>query len=143
MSPEPVAVLDASAVLAWVNDERGGDKVEAALPRAAISAVNLAEVLYKVKEFSPGVDVEQLEADLIAYGLTVVPFTEEHAREIPRIRSAGQAISGKKRRVSGSLSLADCACIATALVLGIPAVTDDSLWGSLDLGRSFRAIPFR
>lgn len=39
------AVLDASAVLALVRDEPGGDKVIEHVGRAAISAVNLHEVV--------------------------------------------------------------------------------------------------
>jgi PIN domain nuclease of toxin-antitoxin system len=41
------AVLDASALLAWLVRERGADVVGEVLPRAVISAVNLSEVLYR------------------------------------------------------------------------------------------------
>ena len=41
-------VLDASAVLALLGNERGADEVEAALGSAVMSAVNLAEVLAKL-----------------------------------------------------------------------------------------------
>jgi PIN domain nuclease of toxin-antitoxin system len=39
------AVLDASALLAYLQGEPGSARVEAALDNAGISAVNLAEVL--------------------------------------------------------------------------------------------------
>jgi len=139
----PIAVLDATAVVAWVFDERGADRIDAALPKAAISAVNLAEVLYNVKEANPAADIAQLEDDLKAMGLAVIPFTEEHAREIPRIRASARALAKKQPKVTGTPSLADCACIATGLVLGITVVTDDGLWGALELGRPFRSLPFR
>lgn len=42
------SVLDASAVLALLNAEPGEDKVRLLLPRATISAVNVAEVLAKL-----------------------------------------------------------------------------------------------
>ena len=41
-------VLDASAVLALLANERGAEQVQAALGSAAMSAVNLAEVLAKL-----------------------------------------------------------------------------------------------
>ena len=45
----PASVLDASAVLALLNDEEGGEVVtDAIADGAAISVVNLAEVLSKV-----------------------------------------------------------------------------------------------
>ncbi len=45
------AVLDASALLALLNDEQGGALVAAALDRgAAIGAVNLSEVVAKLAE---------------------------------------------------------------------------------------------
>ena len=41
-------VLDASAVLARLRAERGGDVVQARAPDAVISAVNYAEVISKL-----------------------------------------------------------------------------------------------
>jgi ribonuclease VapC len=42
------AVLDASAVLALIQDERGADALHPLLPRAVICSVNAAEVLAKL-----------------------------------------------------------------------------------------------
>ena len=44
------SVLDASALLALLNHEAGADQVAAVIPRAALSAVNLAEVVAKLIE---------------------------------------------------------------------------------------------
>ncbi len=41
-------VLDASALLALINAEPGGDVVAAALPEASISVINLTEVVTKM-----------------------------------------------------------------------------------------------
>jgi PIN domain nuclease of toxin-antitoxin system len=56
-------VLDASALLAYLNEESGAEAVEQALPNGAyISAVNWAEVLSKVAE--SGGEPEVLISDL-------------------------------------------------------------------------------
>ena len=44
-SRQTVMILDASAVLAFLNDEPGADTAADAIPGALISAANLAEVL--------------------------------------------------------------------------------------------------
>jgi PIN domain nuclease of toxin-antitoxin system len=41
-------ILDASALLALLNNESGADAVRDTLPNAAISAVNLAEVISRL-----------------------------------------------------------------------------------------------
>ena len=43
-------VLDASAVLAFINEEAGAELVEPYLGNAAISAANLSEVVAKLVE---------------------------------------------------------------------------------------------
>ena len=44
------AVLDASALIAFLRNEPGADEVAAVLTRCCISAVNLAETLGKMVE---------------------------------------------------------------------------------------------
>ena len=44
------AVLDSSAVLAVILEEPGADSVEALLPGAKVSAVNLGEVAAKLRD---------------------------------------------------------------------------------------------
>jgi ribonuclease VapC len=123
-------VLDASALLAWLVQERGADVVGEVLPRAVISAVNLSEVLYRGQ--SLGRNVATLPARLGHLGLRVEPFTAEDALV------ATDIFARDRRRV---LSLADRCCLATATRLGLPAVTDDRAWSTLDLG--VRVVPFR
>ena len=123
-------VLDASALLAWLVQERGADVVGELLPRSAISAVNLSEVLYR--GWSLGRNVAALPARLGHLGVRVEPFTAEDAL------IATEIIARDRRRV---LSLADRCCLATATRLGLPAVTDDRAWSTLDLG--VRVMTFR
>ncbi len=115
-------VLDASALLAMLQGEQGGEMVEAILEHAVISAVNWSEVVQK--SASRGVPIEGLRDDLRALGMAVLPFDPqdgEAAAELwPTTRSKG-------------LSLGDRACLALAHRLDVPALTADRVWAELDL----------
>lgn len=110
----PGPVLDASAVLAANFDEAGSDPVAAHLPGAAISAVNLAEVLAKLRDL--GMPDTTIAAIVEGLQLTILPFeaalAEDSARLRPLTRPAG-------------LSLGDRVCLATARLCGVPALTAD------------------
>jgi len=70
-------VLDATAVLALLQEEPGAERVVAALPDAAISAVNLSEVVGKLAD--SGMPELAIRAALGALGLDVHPFDEDQA----------------------------------------------------------------
>ncbi|MBS3934194.1 MAG: type II toxin-antitoxin system VapC family toxin [Truepera sp.] len=120
------AVLDASALLALLRDEPGAERVEAVLERGAqLSAVNLAEVLSKLADL--GEDPQEAQATMVARGLlggavVVVPFTEEDALAVARLRAYTQPLG---------LSLADRACLGLAKRLGLVALTADQVWERL------------
>ena len=118
-------VLDASAVLAWLFRERGEAVVDRMLEHAALSAVNLAEVLYQADE--TGMRTEHLQRDLEALGLRVVAFTDEDATLVQEVRRAAQ-------RERQRLAFADCCCLATGLRLNLPVVGGDQAWERLRLG---------
>ena len=124
-------VLDASAVLAWLLAEDGKDQVESALEGSTISAVNLAEVLYRASD--EGFAIDGLTQDIEGFGVTVVPFTGEDARAVERIRSVS-------RRKGLNVSLADAACLATADRLGLPVMGADHEWQRLELDVEIRMI---
>jgi len=126
------AVTDASAVLAWVFDERGADVVERVLPASGISAVNFAEVLHigSTRRYDP----DQLEADLAAYGLRLLPFSGDEARSMLNVKAA-ETSAGLR------LSLADRCCLATAITHDVPAVVSDTAWEALEL--PIEVQPFR
>jgi PIN domain nuclease of toxin-antitoxin system len=113
-------LLDASALLAWLNEEPGAHEVEPLLERSAISTVNLSEVLQK--SLNRGADVEGLRTDLEALGVTPVPFEASDAEDA--------AAMWRQTRDLG-LSLGDRACLATAGRLGVPVVTADSAWANI------------
>jgi PIN domain nuclease of toxin-antitoxin system len=125
-------VLDASAVLAWLFGERGEEVVDEMLEHAAISTVNLAELLYRADE--EGMATGTLQRDLEALGLQVAPFLDEDARLLVEVRRTA-------RRQGARLSLADCCCIATGIRLGLPVVGAVRVWESLRLGGE--VIPLR
>lgn len=126
------AVIDASAALAWVFDERGADSVEEVLSASGISAVNFAELLYIAsrRRYNP----DELEEDLAAYGLTLLPFGGVEARLTLDVKDA-------EERAGVSLSLADRCCLATAMSHNLPAVVSDGEWELLDL--PIDIVPFR
>lgn len=120
-------VLDASALLAYLRDEPGADKVSVALAgTAVIGAANLAEVLTKSADI--GHRPHELADRLRSHGildalLTVEPVTAEDAVGIAELRHNGHK----------ALSLGDRACLALASRLGLPVVTADRAWEDLGL----------
>ncbi|MEY2336055.1 type II toxin-antitoxin system VapC family toxin [Acidithiobacillus ferrianus] len=116
----PQYVLDASALLALLHDEPGGESVRPHLPAAVISSVNWAEVVQKC--VARGVDVNGLRSDLESLGLRVWPFNADDAEVSGRLWSATNALG---------LSLGDRACLALGQRLSLPVLTADRAWGSL------------
>lgn len=109
------AVLDASALLAWMQDEPGAEAVESQLVNGAMSSLNWSEVLQK--SLARGVDIDGLRADLEALGLTIVPFDAGDAEQTARLWARGSG-----------LSLADRACLALGVKHGVPVWTADRQW---------------
>jgi len=122
-------VLDASALLAYLQDEPGNELVEGVLPKSVMSSVNWAEVIQK--SLSAGVEIEGMLDDLQALGLKVEPFTAEDGE------LAGSL--WKQTRQAG-LSLGDRACLSLGLRLGIPVLTSDRAWASLHLSLEVQVI---
>jgi ribonuclease VapC len=129
-SRQPEVVLDASALLAHIDDEPGAETVrEAIVNGAAISIVNWIEVLSKLAE--RGEDPEPVSAEMTTPGpvetaVTVEPVTAEDAIEAARLRPATKA---------QGLSLADRSCIALASRLEVPVLTADRTWAKLPEAR--------
>ncbi len=129
MSSEPTSVLDASALLAYLQDEPGVDLVaEALVQGVAMSAVNWAEVLSKLTEWGQDPDAvtaELTEQGLLGKALLVYPLNEALACSIAKLYPGTRSLG---------LSLGDRACLALALSLGLPVLTADRDWGTLSLG---------
>jgi PIN domain nuclease of toxin-antitoxin system len=116
-------VLDASALLATLLEERGSADVEARLDSACISAVNLSEVIAKLVDRGTPADV--VENMLEALDLDVRPFDLAQAKRAGLMRQSTR---------EHGLSLGDRACLALAEELARPAVTTDKAWARLHIG---------
>jgi PIN domain nuclease of toxin-antitoxin system len=68
-------VLDASAILALLNDESGAGMVQELLPVAIVSAVNFAEVATRLSLL--GMPENEIHETLDILGLAIIPFDEE------------------------------------------------------------------
>jgi PIN domain nuclease of toxin-antitoxin system len=124
-------VLDASALLALLHGEPGASDVASLIASGpgAISTVNLSEVVGKLDEAGiPADDIRDIVASL---RLEVVVFDVAGAFRAGLFRSL-------TRRAG--LSLGDRACLALAQFRGLPAVTTDRIWGTLQLGIDIRVI---
>ena len=115
-------VLDASALLSIVLDERGRERVDRILDRSRIHAVNLAEVVGRLVR--SGMPAERAVATL-----------QELQLEVEEEFGATQAgfcgaLMGTRRDLG--LSLGDCVCLTTAAWLGAVAVTADRRWKELE-----------
>lgn len=115
-------VLDASALLAILNQEPRARRWEDAVRDAAFSAVNLSEVVAKMADV--GMNERQIR-DGLDLGMTVVPFDAALAHVAGLLRPTTRPLG---------LSLGDRACLALAMRMGLPAVTTDRAWGRLRLG---------
>ncbi len=122
-------VVDSSAVLAVTYGEPGAEMVRQAMPRASLSAVNLAEVVSGlIREGAP----EQEAVDFARYlRCTVVPADRDRAIQVGLL-AAAPGRSG--------ISLGDRFCLALARELDQPALTGDRRWATLDLGIEVRLI---
>ena len=122
-------VLDASALLALLNNEPGAQRVRDILADSAISAVNLCETAGKLT--NAGMSLEDARTSIELINLEVVPFDAESAYK------AGALIVEKKKL---GLSLADRACLATGQMLGNVVVTAEHLWSILKIGVTVEVI---
>jgi len=114
-------VLDASALLAWLGEEPGAEVVERSLEGSAVSAVNLSEVLQK--GMVAGAEAPGVAGDLSDLGVSVAVFGAEEA-------ALAAELWGPTRGLG--LGIADRACMATAVALGLPALTADREWRGVE-----------
>lgn len=125
----PKVVLDASALLAFVNNEPGADKVAAVLGEAMISAVNFAEAATKLT--LRGGSADRVLGELRQAELEVVEFDRALALSTGALAAATR---------HGGLSLGDRACLALARRENAAALTADHAWRKLSLGIEIQFI---
>lgn len=120
-------VLDASAVLALLNDETGADRVQSVLENATcvMSVVNWSEVARKL--VGKGRAVEPVAEGLQSVGLEFKSFDYSLAVTTAQIAAP-------------PLSLGDRACLSLAATLGATALSADRIWLTFDTGVTVELI---
>lgn len=115
-------VLDASAVLAFLQDENGSEKVGSVLSenRAIISAVNYAEVVGKLLE--AGLPDSSVKIVMENLELQVEPMDDQQAWKAGMLRISTREFG---------LSLGDRACLALAHIKNLSIITVDKQWDKL------------
>jgi ribonuclease VapC len=123
------SVLDASAVLAVLFSEPGGEQVVPMLQGALLSSVNLAEIhtILLIR----GVGANFAWQRVLDLGCDVSPFDEQQARTV------GELIA--QTRPYG-LSLGDRACLALAIERKATVYTTDAAWKKLGLALRVEVI---
>ena len=122
----PLCVVDASVVLAFLDEEEGADAAADALEDAALSAVNLAEVISRL--IKGGLPPEELDGVLAPFPFAVMPFDGTDARAAGLLRAVTEPIRRALPPPRRTLSHGDHACLALAARLVLPAVTADRDW---------------
>ncbi|HUE81950.1 MAG TPA: type II toxin-antitoxin system VapC family toxin [Pyrinomonadaceae bacterium] len=122
-------VLDASAVLALLNQEPGHNRVAPLLSQSVLSSINLCEVLGKL--IDAGIAASEANQTVELLGMPIVPFDAELALTTAELRTDTRSLG---------LSLGDRSCIALARNRGATAVTAERLWSKLKLGVTIEVI---
>ncbi|MGH6956723.1 MAG: type II toxin-antitoxin system VapC family toxin [Caulobacteraceae bacterium] len=123
------AVLDASAVLAALFGEPGGEIAATAAPTAVISAANFAEVIAKL--IARGLPEDDAVEAARGTSMEVVAADEGQAELAARLHARTRALG---------VSMGDAFCLALSMTRALPAVTADRRWRELDIGVEVRLI---
>lgn len=117
-----VTVLDASAVLAFLQGEAGQEQVQKALQsqRCVVSAANQAEII--AKALDRGITPDGVETILAALSYSVIDIKADDGVQAGLLRPL-------TRRAG--LSLGDRLCLAAAQRLKAPVITADRAWLSV------------
>jgi ribonuclease VapC len=118
-------LLDASAVIAFIRKEPGGEIVLARVSneQSLISSVNLTEVKGKLVgagDFTPKQVIAELET--LSALIQPIPYSLEQAE-------LGAWWYARKNPYN--LSLGDCACLGTAEALGAEILSAEKSWAKL------------
>lgn len=122
-----MSVVDASVVLAWLQDEPGSEEAEPMLMEGVIGAANWSEVLQKGRQH--GAPPDLVGRLLVSFGLRVEDVSGADA----------EAAAALWRHGSG-LSLADRLCLALGQRLRTAVATTDAAWTDVPGGPEVRVI---
>lgn len=116
-------LLDASAVLAYLQGEPGWEQVDECLRgavRCCVTAANQAEII--AKALDRGVGQDDLRTILATLDYAVVGLTDADGAAAGWMRDLTRALG---------LSLGDRLCLAVAQRLNMPVITADRPWVQL------------
>ena len=122
-------VLDASAVLALLNQEPGMGRVEAVLADSCLGTINYCEVLGKL--IDAGVPEQDARESVELLNVEIVSFDTDMARLAAVLRPTTKKLG---------LSLGDRSCLALALSRRNTAVTAERVWPRLKIGVKIELI---
>ena len=112
-------VLDTSAVLAYLFQEPGAEKVALILETGAglISSVNYAELVGKL--IDQGMSSDLIRETLYDLDLNIIDYDEYQAFLTGELRTVSKAFG---------LSLGDRACLTLGIIKKLPILTADRIW---------------
>jgi ribonuclease VapC len=116
-------VLDASCLLALINEEAGRDVVQKALPGSVMSAVNVSEVVTVLTKL--GIPHEKIRSTIKNLVHAIVPFDEEQAYIAGRLYTETQ---------EKGLSFGDRACLSLGKTKNMAVLTADRPWSQVNCG---------
>ena len=122
-------VLDASALLALIQNEPGANVVEDVISSGWISTVNLSEVITKLTD--DGIAEDDLREVIEGLQVNSVPFSLDQAYVAGLMRADTKMLG---------LSFGDRACLSLAKQLDTAAVTTDRIWTRLSIGVEIQLI---
>jgi PIN domain nuclease of toxin-antitoxin system len=132
------AVLDASAVLAFLQEEPGTEEVESRLDGSVLPSVNLAEVLARITADATDDDAaEETIGTLHDLGVHIEPiFSPAHAATAARLHRTARHLG---------LSLGDRACLAVTAHAPAEryALTADQAWTRLPAETDITVVAIR
>jgi len=118
-----VAVLDTSALLAYLKGESGAELIETVVDTSIMSVINITEAIIVLSRKIP---------DKLSYFQTAIDELVEHKYETDsKLMMLASEISVKYRE-KHNLSLGDCYCLALGKFLNLPVYTGDRIWLGLE-----------
>ncbi len=114
-------VLDASALLALINQEPGSDRVQKCLSGSIMSAVNVSEVVTVL--IRVGIPKEKIKKIISSLVHSIIPFDEEQAFITGYLYIETQ---------SKGLSFGDRACISLGQSKKLTVLTADQKWSEIN-----------
>jgi PIN domain nuclease of toxin-antitoxin system len=117
------AVIDASALLAFIKDESVySAELESLLPKSVISSVNACEVAtVMIRLGIPDDTIDGLINETIG---SIIPFDTHHSLLAAKLWKITKGYG---------LSLGDRACLALGQHMNLPVYTADQIWGKLTI----------